>query len=82
MSWADPIIEFFDLRNCDRRLYVGDGVYAGRDSQGAIWLITQREDAIHCIALDPAERHVLLGYLQAQDIPEPRSMGTGDDGSD
>jgi hypothetical protein len=49
-------------RPWEARSYIGDGVYATFDGSN-IWLITEREDGPHRIALEPAVLASLVDYV-------------------
>jgi hypothetical protein len=71
---SDLIVDFLDTHKCERRAYLGDGVYIGHDGW-QLWLLTERDDGLHRVALDQQVQHALLTYLR----PPPASPGTGDD---
>ena len=45
--------------------YLGDGVYCGLDGASQVWLVVERKNAIHKIALDDHVRASLQRYLAA-----------------
>lgn len=47
---------------CTKHNYLGDGVYCGVDFAGQIWLIAERENGWHEIALDTGALAALFRY--------------------
>lgn len=61
------IKQFFEGLGCNPKTldYLGDGVYIGHEeSTHQLWLVTEREDAFHHIAIDRSSLHNLTNYLK------------------
>jgi hypothetical protein len=58
---------------CVRTGYIGDGVYVGYDGY-QVWLLTQRSEGIHEIALEPRAISDLVRYVHTIEIEKSKPI--------